>query len=70
MIVQVTQQVAQQFNDQWWMGQVVFYEGGARDPRGNSRFQVANVDDGGIFWVNGDAVTHVVRSLDEPPLNT
>jgi hypothetical protein len=22
------------------------------------------VDDGGIFWVNGDEVTHVVRSLD------
>ena len=51
------------------MGQVVFCEGGARDPRVNTMFQVANVDDGGIFWVNGDAVTHVVRSLDGLPMN-
>ena len=45
------------------MGQVVFCEGGARDPRVNTMFQVANVDDGCITWVNGDAVTHIVRSL-------
>jgi hypothetical protein len=32
-------------------------------------FQIANVDDGCIFWVNADAVTHVVRSLDGLPLN-
>jgi hypothetical protein len=32
-------------------------------------FQVADVDDGGIFWVNGDEVTHVVRSLDGLALN-
>ena len=58
VIVQAAQQVAHQVNDDWWMGQVVFCEGGARDPRVNTMFQVANVDDGGIFWVNGDAVTH------------
>jgi hypothetical protein len=29
----------------------------------NTMFQVANVDDGCITWVNGDAVTHIVRSL-------
>ena len=69
VIVQAEQQVAQQYNDTWWMGQVVFCEGGARDPRVNTMFQVANVDDGGIFWVNGDAVTHVVRSLDGLPSN-
>ena len=69
VIVEGQQQVAQQFNDAWWMGQVVFCEGGARDPRVNTMFQVANVDDGGIFWVNGDAVTHVVRSLDGLPSN-
>ena len=27
-------------------------------------FQVSNVDDGVIHWVNGDGVTHIVRSLD------
>jgi hypothetical protein len=46
------------------MGQVVFYEGGARDPRVNTMFQVSNVDHGCIMLVNGDEVTHVVRSLD------
>ena len=64
VIVQATQQVAQSFDAGWWMGQVIFCEGGARDPRVNTVFQVANVDDGHIRWVNGDAVTHVVKSLD------
>ncbi len=63
VIVEGEQQVAQQYNDTWWMGQVVFCEGGARDPRVNTMFQISNVDDGGIHWVNGDEVTHVVRSL-------
>lgn len=70
VIVEGEQQVAQEFNDSWWMGQVVFCEGGARDPRVNTMFQVANVDDGCITWVNGDAVTHVVRSLDGLPFNS
>ena len=64
VIVQARHQFAHQLNNDWWMGQVVFCEGGARDPRVNTMFQVANVDDGCILWVNGDAVTHVVRSLD------
>ena len=46
--------------DDWWMGQVVFCEGGARDPRVNTMFQVSNVDDGEITWVNGDLVTHII----------
>lgn len=69
VIVQAAQQIAQAFDDDWWMGQVVFCEGGARDPRVNTMFQVANVDDGCITWVNGDAVTHIVRSLDGLPMN-
>ncbi|MDA7685335.1 DUF3104 domain-containing protein [bacterium] len=64
VIVQAAQRVAQAFDDAWWMGQVIFCEGGARDPRVNTMFQVANVDDGHITWVNGDEVTHIVRSLD------
>ena len=60
VIVEGEQQVAQQFNDQWWMGQVVFCEGGARDPRVNTMFQVANVDDGCIKWVNGDVGTLIL----------
>ena len=59
VIVQAQQQVAQKDVDDWWMGQVVFSVG-ARDPRVNTLFQVADVDDGGIYWVNGDLVTHIV----------
>ena len=59
VIVQAAQQVAQQLNDDWFMAQIVFCEGGARDPRVNTMFQVSNVDDGEIFWVNGDAVTRL-----------
>ena len=60
MIVQAQQQVAQKPTDEWFMGQVIWCEGGARDPRVNTMFQVANVDNGEITWVNGDAVTHVL----------
>jgi hypothetical protein len=57
-------ELAQQFIDNWWMGQVVFCEGGAHDPKVNTLFQVSSVDDGLITWVNADEVTHVVRSMD------
>ena len=46
------------------MGQVVFCEGGARDPKVNTLFQVSSVDDGSITWVNADEVTHVVHPPD------
>ena len=62
MIVQAQQQVAQKTTDEWFMGQVIWCEGGARDPRVNTMFQVANVDNGEITWVNGDAVSHVLPS--------
>ena len=64
VIVQAEQQVARKVDSNWWMGQVVFCEGGARDPMVNTMFQVSDVDDGVIHWVNGDEVTHIVRSLD------
>ena len=48
----------------WWMGQVVFCDGGARSPRVNSLVQIADVDDGCIHWVNADQVTHVLHSMD------
>ena len=50
--------------DDWWMGQVVFCEGGARNPEVNSLFQIADVDDGSIRWVCADEVTHVLHGLD------
>ena len=60
VIVQAQQQVAQKTTDEWFMGQVIWCEGGARDPRVNTMFQVANVDNGEITWLNSDAVTHVL----------
>ena len=62
VIVQAQQQVAQKTTNEWFMGQVIWREGGARDPRVNTMFQVANVDSGEITWVNGDAVSHVLPS--------
>lgn len=61
-------ELAQQFIDNWWMGQIVFCEGGAHDPKVNTLFQVSSVDDGLITWVNADEVTHVVRPPDGPAL--
>ena len=69
VIIQAEQRVALEPDANWWMGQVVFCEGGARDPRVNTMFQIANVDDGCILWVNADEVTHVVRSFDDLTLN-
>ena len=62
VIVQGDQQIALKTSEEWWMAQVVFCEGGARDPKVNTIFQVSNVDDGGIFWINGDQVTHILSN--------
>ena len=51
----------------WWMGQVIFCEGSARHPRLPSLFQVANVDTGVITWINADAVSDVIWSMDGWP---
>ena len=44
----------------WWMGDVIYRERGARDPKVPTLFQIACVDTGVICWVNADLVTHVV----------
>ena len=54
----------------WWMGQVIFCEGGARDPKVNSLFQVADVDTGVIRWINADEVSEVIWSMDGWPTST
>jgi hypothetical protein len=48
---------------QWWMADVIHVDGGARDPRVPTMFQVADVDDGTVLWVNADLVTHIVPSV-------
>ena len=51
----------------WWMGQVIFCEGSARHPRLPSLFQVADVDTGVVKWINADAVSDVIWSMDGWP---
>ena len=47
-------------SDDWWMGEVIWMEGGARDPSVPVLYQFACVDTGAISWVNADLVSHIV----------
>ena len=47
-------------SDDWWMADVLHVDGGARDPKVPTLFQVADVDDGTVRWVCADLVTHIV----------
>ena len=58
------QEVPRAEKDNWWMGQVLCCKGGATDPNINSLFQVADIDDGAVKWVNADGVIHVLHSID------
>ena len=64
VIVRASQEVTRAEKDNWWMGQVHCCEGGATDPNINSLFQVADIDDGAVRWVNADGVIHVLHSID------
>ena len=48
-------------DNDWWVGQVIHAEGGARCPA-NSLFQIACVDSGSIRTVNADAVLDILCS--------
>ena len=50
----------------WWMGEVLFVEGSARDPSAPSLFQISNVDTGEICFVNADQVQKVLIPLHQP----
>ncbi len=43
----------------WRMADVIWVDGGARNPNVPTLFQVADVDTGVINWVNADLVTHI-----------
>ena len=43
----------------WRMADVILVDGGARNPKVPTLFQVADVDTGVINWVNADLVTHI-----------
>ncbi|WP_186479410.1 DUF3104 domain-containing protein [Synechococcus sp. NOUM97013] len=64
VIVQHNHLTGESPDNDWWMGMVVFCEGGARKPDVNSVFQIADVDDGTIRWVNADLVSHILHGLD------
>ena len=49
--------------ESWWMGDVLYKEGGARNPKVPTLFQIACVDTGMIRWVNADLVTHIVPAV-------
>ena len=44
----------------WRMADVTLVDGGARNPKVPTLFQVADVDTGVINWINADLVTHIV----------
>ena len=44
----------------WWMADVIYVDGGARDPKVPTLFQVADVDTGVVRWICADLVTHIV----------
>ena len=50
-------------DDRWWMADVIYVEGGARNPSVPTLFQVADVDSGEVLWMNSDLVTHIVPRL-------
>ena len=43
----------------WRMADVICVDGGARNPKVPTLFQVADVDTGVINWVNADLVTQI-----------
>lgn len=59
LAVQVGDLVAVGRNPDWWVGQVIHAEGGARC-NANSLFQIACVDSGVIRTVNADAVIDIL----------
>ena len=50
----------------WFMGQVLWVEGGARDPKVPTLFQVSDIDTGGIRWVNADCVQQIMLPFEIP----
>jgi hypothetical protein len=53
----------EQDEESWWMADVIHVDGGARNPKVPTLFQVADVDDGTVRWINADLVSHIVPRL-------
>ena len=50
----------------WFMGQILWVEGGARDPRVPTLFQISDVDTGVIRWINADCVQQIMLPFELP----
>ena len=50
----------------WWMGQILWVEGGARDSKVPTLFQVSDIDTGVIRWVNADCVQQIMLPFELP----
>ena len=44
----------------WRMADVIWVDGGARNAKVPTLFQVADIDTSVINWINADLVTHIV----------
>ena len=44
----------------WWMADVIWVDGGARNTKVPTLFQMADVDTGVINWIKADLITHIV----------
>ena len=42
------------------MADVIHVDGGAINPKVSTLFQMADVDDGIVRWINADLVSHIV----------
>ena len=60
VVVQELPSVALKGDPAWFVGEVIRCDGGARNPRQYTMFQVSDVDTGVVKWVNADHVTHVL----------
>ncbi len=48
----------------WTVAEVIWCEGGARNPAHLTMFQVMDVDTGLVRWINADQAIHVLPSTD------
>ena len=60
VVVQELPPVALKGDPTWFVAEVIHCDGGARNPKQYTMFQVSDVDSGVVKWVNADQVTHVL----------
>ena len=58
VVVSETPNVVMTDQTTWSVVEVIWCEGGARNPAHTTMFQVMDVDTGTVKWINADAVTH------------